>query len=400
MYLYRDSEGFAHIAEGVVIDYTKTTARTEVRLHTKDSFDVMMADKKNASKITSKGAFKAGAIKAEDHGSITENAFSDKEWKAFRTACASPVIKADKLPLPLEYPHTTKATNTAAQQKKIRDRHEKEGWTYKPLHEEAYAESLHQNTNKGKKVESAILSSSLEYAFEPDMSVEEPREYFGIPSMYKTMRSMVSDAEYAKKQREKPQSFIGKWEFLSNMYLSPVILGDMVFPSAENAYQAMKCKTHAEMEQFQYCTPYEAKRLGAEVDVRSNWDDIKVKVMKKILEAKFEDQELAIQLLNTGDMLLCEKNYWGDDFWGKTLKEETHYYADCEEITAREYNVKLNAGNAVLQKTTKKTIKGENMLGKLLCQVREEIRASHVYDPYLTGYAEQADVNVDWLGRG
>ena len=251
---------------------------------------------------------------------------------------------------------------------------------------------------------SAILSSSLEYAFGPDMTQELPlvhsEDYFGIPSMAQQMRRLASDQSYAKKQREQPQSFVGKWEFLSNMYLCTVIIGDMVFPSAENAFQAMKCKTRKQMEEFQFITPYEAKRRGAEVDLRSNWDEVKDKVMKKVLQAKFEDQELAVELLHTEDMALCEKNFWGDTYWGKAPVEITHYYVDDKEVDSKTYNKSFRSSEPVTQKkTTEKKIIGENKLGKLLCEVREEIKESHSYDLYLKGYSEQADINLDWIGR-
>lgn len=236
----------------------------------------------------------------------------------------------------------------------------------------------------GDVLNSAIMECSLEYAFVPDMQAEEEREYFGIPTLSKEAHRICSDATYAEKQRKKPQSFIGKYEFLSNMYLCTVIIGDMAFPSAENAYQAMKCKTRKEMEEFQYITPYEAKKRGAEVDLRSNWKEIKDKVMKKVLQAKFEDQELAVELLHTDNMLLCEKNYWGDTEWGKCYVEKHEdIYFDEEYVCSRSWH----------------EWQGENKLGKLLCEVRQEIKDSHVYDPYLIGYAEQADVDVDWIGR-
>ncbi|MBO7423142.1 MAG: NADAR family protein [Oscillospiraceae bacterium] len=238
---------------------------------------------------------------------------------------------------------------------------------------------------KGDLFRSAIMDASLEYAFVPDMSAEEERGYFGIPTLKQEIDRFCSDESYAKRQKDKPQSFVGKWEFLSNMYLSSVIIGDMVFPSAENAFQAMKCKTRAEMAEFQFITPYEAKKRGAKVELRSNWNEIRDKVMKKVLEAKFEDQELAIQLLETGDMYLCEKNWWNDEYWGKcwAWKYEDIYDDQGEYAGVRKY----------------RKWEGENRLGKLLCEVREEIRASHIYDPYLTGYAEQADIEVDWIGK-
>ena len=258
--------------------------------------------------------------------------------------------------------------------------------------------------SKPDSIATMLCSLNLEHN-EPKVDNREKHEwfaedYFGIPTLAQQMGRLASDISYAKRQKEHPQSFVGEHEFLSNMYLCSVIIGDMVFPSAENAFQAMKCKTRKEMEQFQYITPQEAKKLGSEVELRSNWTDIRDKVMKKVLEAKFEDQELAVQLLKTEDMLLCEKNYWGDTYWGKSLVEEEHFFVEGEEVSKREYIQACHSDKPLsLRKSKTHRIAGQNKLGKLLCEIRKEIRDSHVYDLYLNGYAEQADVNVEWLGK-
>ena len=257
---------------------------------------------------------------------------------------------------------------------------------------------------KPDSISTMLCSLNLEHNA-PKQDIRDQHEwfyedYFGVPSLAYQMRAVASDNSYAKKQREQPQSFIGKYEFLSNMYLCTVIIGDLVFPSAENAFQAMKCKTHKEMEEFQFITPYEAKKRGAEVDLRSNWNEIRDKVMKKVLKAKFEDQELAVELLHTDDMLLCEKNYWGDTYWGKAPVEIIHYFVDGAEVDKQTYFKAFRSDKPVnCQKTMEKKLLGENKLGKLLCEVRQEIKDSHCYDLYLHGYQEQADINIDWLGR-
>lgn len=261
----------------------------------------------------------------------------------------------------------------------------------------AYQKNILRSANAG----SALLSSSLEYVFEPDMSVEDELEYDGIPTMAQWMGRIASDQSYARKMRQFPQSFVGEYSFLSNMFYCTVIIGDMAFPSAENAFQAMKCRTRKEMEQFQFCTPQEAKRLGSQVQLRSNWDQLRIPVMRKVLEAKFEDDELAMKLLKTDDMALCENNYWGDTFWGKTWKNVTHYYVNGEEVSREAYfNAKYGKETVSLGEKTRKEYVGENHLGKLLCEVRDKIRKDGYFEEFLTQYAEQANVNVDWLAYG
>ena len=253
--------------------------------------------------------------------------------------------------------------------------------------------------NKNSTYEgAAILSSSLESVFVPDMSMEDELEYDGIPSMAQWMGRIASDQSYARRQQELPQSFVGEYEFLSNMHICVVEIGGMIFPSAENAFQAMKCKTRKEMEAFQYITPQEAKKRGKTVDARSNWSEIRIPVMRKILEAKFSDQELAIQLLKTGDMALCEKNWWGDDFWGKCPKDDNHYFVDGEEVTKRQYDEAIaSEAPHTYKKVEKKVLKGENHLGKLLCEVRDEIGKSGIYAEYLRQFADKANIDVSWL---
>lgn len=73
---------------------------------------------------------------------------------------------------------------------------------------------------------------------------------------------------------------------------------------------------------------------------RRNWDGEKVGVMLRILRAKADQHEyVRRKLLETGDRILIECS-WRDDFWGWGPNRD-----------------------------------GQNMLGKLWMQIREEIRA-------------------------
>ena len=63
-------------------------------------------------------------------------------------------------------------------------------------------------------------------------------------------------------------------------------------------------------------TPVDARRMGRLVNLRGDWEDVKVGIMKKVVAAKFSDQYLKIKLKATGDEQLIEDNYWHDNFWG------------------------------------------------------------------------------------
>jgi ribA/ribD-fused uncharacterized protein len=131
--------------------------------------------------------------------------------------------------------------------------------------------------------------------------------------------------------------FFGDFRWLSNFHLSPITFGSKVYPSVEHAYQAAKSKDKNEREAIRLAkTPALAKKMGMEVKLREDWDEIKIDVMEALLRLKFQNPELRQQLINTYPYPLTEDNWWGDTFWG--------VYQD----------------------------KGENNLGKLLMKIRED----------------------------
>lgn len=134
--------------------------------------------------------------------------------------------------------------------------------------------------------------------------------------------------------------FDGEHAFLSNFHPSPVRGPlSLLFPTVEHAFQAAKCVRSRDVEMILDArTPGIAKRMGRGVEMRSNWDEIRVEVMEELVWAKFTAPTLRTKLLSTGDAKLIEGNTWGDTFWGV-----------CNGI-------------------------GENNLGKILMRVRERIR--------------------------
>lgn len=133
--------------------------------------------------------------------------------------------------------------------------------------------------------------------------------------------------------------FNDKYFFLSNFFEYVIVFEGNVYKSTEHAYQAQKALDIGEFEIIRATkTPGEAKKLGRGVFMRKDWDDIKVGVMRDILWAKFSNPDLGKKLLSTGTAQLIEGNNWKDYFWGV-----------CDG-------------------------KGENMLGKLLMEIREELK--------------------------
>ncbi len=131
--------------------------------------------------------------------------------------------------------------------------------------------------------------------------------------------------------------FRGEYAFLSNFWEAPVLYQDLIYGSNEAAFQAQKCRTQYEKYAFTEMRPARAKKEGRMVDLRSDWEAVKVTVMEEIVRAKFtQNEDLKWRLLTTGDACLEEGNTWHDTFWGVDLK----------------------------------TRKGKNNLGKILMKVR------------------------------
>jgi ribA/ribD-fused uncharacterized protein len=119
-------------------------------------------------------------------------------------------------------------------------------------------------------------------------------------------------------------SFSGEFRFLSNFYLSPVVMYDITFPSSEHAYQWHKTLDATERLSILFTdmaktptTPGQAKRRGDAVTCRPNWDSLKAGFMLQIVREKFvQNEELRHKLMRTAPLLLEEGNTWHDNFWG------------------------------------------------------------------------------------
>ena len=112
-------------------------------------------------------------------------------------------------------------------------------------------------------------------------------------------------------------SFRGSYGFLSNFYLIPIEYEDIIYPSVEHAFQAAKTvSVYQRAGILGQSTSASAKRMGKQVTLRPNWEDIKIRVMESLVKQKFRDGDLKEKLLATGNEELIEGNWWGDTFWG------------------------------------------------------------------------------------
>jgi ribA/ribD-fused uncharacterized protein len=113
-------------------------------------------------------------------------------------------------------------------------------------------------------------------------------------------------------------SFRGQHAFLSNFHPSPLTIDGITYATVEHAFQAAKTHNRAEKAQIaEASTPGKAKRLGRRVQLRPDWESVKIGIMEALVRLKFQTHaDLRAQLLETGDAELVEGNNWNDTFWG------------------------------------------------------------------------------------
>lgn len=142
-------------------------------------------------------------------------------------------------------------------------------------------------------------------------------------------------------------SFRDKYTFLSNFVIVPRgIIYDFRYPTVEHAYQAAKSDdVNDRLALTRIKKASDAKAYGDTIQLRSDWYEIRNEVMYFLLQQKFSNTGLRKLLLATGNEELVEGNYWCDIYWGKcTCKKNNH------------------------------NNEGENWLGRLLMQLRKELR--------------------------
>ena len=129
--------------------------------------------------------------------------------------------------------------------------------------------------------------------------------------------------------------------FLSNFHTSTIYIDGKSYPTVEHAIQAHKTTDPETREIIRKAnSPGQAKNLGHAIPMRNDWMEVRIPLMRQFLRKKFENPFLRPLLLGTGDAELINENSYNDRFWGI-----------CRGI-------------------------GENWLGKLLMEVREELKNS------------------------
>jgi ribA/ribD-fused uncharacterized protein len=115
-------------------------------------------------------------------------------------------------------------------------------------------------------------------------------------------------------------SFQGKYRFLSNFWSCRFVFMGFEWPSAEHAYQAMKCHDQDYWAKIleTSVSAADAKRMGAQIMRDPSFQSNRLNFMRAIVFAKFDqNSDLMTMLRETGSAELIEGNTWGDTFWGQ-----------------------------------------------------------------------------------
>jgi ribA/ribD-fused uncharacterized protein len=122
------------------------------------------------------------------------------------------------------------------------------------------------------------------------------------------------------------------YPFLSNFHPCKIIYNNVEYPSVENAYQAQKCPERS--QEFINISAKDAKNLGKKVEVRPDWDEIKLKIMWDLVHQKFEDPQLLSQLKAIKEPI-AEHNWWHDNYWGICTCDK------CKDVPAHNWLGKI-----------------------------------------------------------
>ena len=88
---------------------------------------------------------------------------------------------------------------------------------------------------------------------------------------------------------DKISKFNGKHRWLSNFAPVTIMYMGVPFPSVENAFQASKCKHHDDIVKFQNIKPGIAEKLGRQVELRDDWEDVKDSIMVDLTILKYKN---------------------------------------------------------------------------------------------------------------
>lgn len=142
------------------------------------------------------------------------------------------------------------------------------------------------------------------------------------------------------------REFTGPYRFLNNFYPAQLSYLGWNCPTSEHAFQLAKTNSNVMQRMIAHASsPSSAKRMGRQVELRPDWEKVKLRVMKEVVILKFvSNVSMLRQLMMSYPHELQEGNNWNDTYWGIDLRSR----------------------------------QGENHLGRILMEVREMIRVIRV----------------------
>lgn len=138
-------------------------------------------------------------------------------------------------------------------------------------------------------------------------------------------------------------NFKNEYKMFSNFYPCNVQFEGRKYVTVEHAYVASKTKNEMFRKEISELSAENVglvKRKGKRITLRKDWEMVKLSIMKRLLIQKFSYDKFKKLLISTDDKLIIEGNYWHDNIWGDCY---------CERC---------------------KKIKGKNLLGKMLMDIR------------------------------
>ena len=139
--------------------------------------------------------------------------------------------------------------------------------------------------------------------------------------------------------------------FLSNMYTTEILYEGATYKTAEHLYTAEFAKhndrLHLIQEIIEAEDGYAAKKIIRNIKAKDTWDNVKFKIMKKIISLKFDQN---------------------DSIRDKLLTTTGFLYEATKDM---EFGCGLTLGQ--LKEICQENIKGKNRLGIMLCEYRDAI---------------------------
>lgn len=141
------------------------------------------------------------------------------------------------------------------------------------------------------------------------------------------------------------RGFFGRNAWLGNSYPVKFRLHGMFWKSVDHYIFACRAIKESDRDAVRNAkTPIEARVISKEIKWRPDWKEADAKNVNEAVEAKFtQNAELGRKLIYTRDIELVHENRWNDKLWGV-----------CDD-------------------------EGENLLGKLLMEVRDRIEKLEIH---------------------